>query len=166
MSGAGGPAYDEVPRAEEVRLAVVATEWHAGIVDALLDRALATAREAGVVDPTVIRVTGALEIPVVAAALARDHDAVVALGLVLRGGTVHFDHVCRVVADGCARVALDAQTPVAQGVLMCDTMEQAEDRAGLPGSREDKGREATVAALRTALTLDGLRHRSRRPAGF
>lgn len=165
MSGEGAPP-PEVPDAATLSLALIVTLWHAEITDALLEAAQRAAKEAGVADPTVVRVPGALEIPVVAAELATNHDVVVALGLVLRGGTAHFDHVCRVVADGCARVALDTGTPIAQGVLMCDTMEQACDRAGLAGSNEDKGREATVAGLHTALTLRNLRRGARRTAGF
>jgi 6,7-dimethyl-8-ribityllumazine synthase len=165
MSAEGAPS-PEVPDATGLSLALLATNWYPDITDALLDAARRAAKEAGVPDPTVVRVPGALEIPVVAAELAAHHDAVVALGLVLRGGTAHFDHVCRVVADGCARVGLDAGTPVASGVLMCDTMEQARDRAGLPGSSEDKGREATLAGLYTALILRELRRGARRTAGF
>jgi 6,7-dimethyl-8-ribityllumazine synthase len=165
VSGEGAPAAD-VPDAPGLSLALVVTQWYPEITDALLDAAQHAAKEAGVADPTVVRVPGALEVPVVAAELATSHDAVVALGLVLRGGTAHFTHVCRVVADGCARVALDTGTPIAQGVLMCDTMDQARDRAGLPGSAEDKGREATLAGLHTALTLRGLRRGARRTAGF
>jgi 6,7-dimethyl-8-ribityllumazine synthase len=160
-----GAATIGVPDARGLRLAIVATRWHEDLVDALLRSARAAAEEAQVEDVRVVRVAGSLEIPVVAAELAATYDAVVALGVVLRGGTVHFDHVCRLVSDGCARVALDAGTPVAQGILMCETIDQARDRAGLPGSREDKGREAVVAALDTALTLRGLRHRGSR-AGF
>jgi 6,7-dimethyl-8-ribityllumazine synthase len=90
---------------------------------------------------------------------------VVALGVVIRGGTPHFEYVCDAVTAGLTRVALDAGRPVGNGVLTCDTEQQARDRAGLPGSAEDKGWEATVAALATALTLRDLRA-SRRPAGF
>lgn len=165
MSGEGAPA-PEVSDAAGLTLALVATLWHSDITDPLLAAALSAAKEAGVPEPTLVRVPGALEIPVVAAELAASHDAVVALGLVLRGGTAHFEHVCRVVADGCARVALDTGTPIAQGVLMCGSMDQARDRAGLPGSNEDKGREATLAALHTALILRGLRRGARRTAGF
>lgn len=156
----------EVPDALALSLALIVTGWYPEITDALFAAAQQAAKEAGVAAPTVVRVPGALEIAVVAAELAASHDAVVALGLVLRGGTAHFDSVCRVVADGCARVALDTGTPVAQGVLMCDTMDQARDRAGLPGSAEDKGREATFAGLHTALTLRGLRRGARRTTGF
>jgi 6,7-dimethyl-8-ribityllumazine synthase len=94
----------------------------------------------------------------VAQQLARDHDAVVCLGAVIRGETAHFDYVCDSVTAGLTRVALDEATPVGNGVLTCENIEQAIDRSGLVDSREDKGWEATVAALDTALTLRGLRH--------
>ncbi|OAA25932.1 6,7-dimethyl-8-ribityllumazine synthase [Frankia sp. EI5c] len=156
MSGAGAPA-EELPDGSGVRLAIVATRWHAEITDALLGGALRAAKDTGVtVSPTVVRVSGAVELPVVAAALAARHDAVVALGAVIRGGTPHFDYVCRFVTDGLARVTLDSGVPVGFGLLTCDTVEQARDRAGLPGSAEDKGREATLAALDTAVVLRGL----------
>ena len=100
---------------------------------------------------------GTFELPVVAAELARTHDAVVALGVVVRGGTPHFEYVCSAATDGLTRVALDTGTPVGFGVLTCDDDEQALDRAGLEGSTEDKGYEATAAALHTALTLRELR---------
>jgi 6,7-dimethyl-8-ribityllumazine synthase len=98
-----------------------------------------------------------VELPVVAQALAATHDAVAALGLVLRGGTPHFEYVCDAVTAGLTRVALDASTPVGNGVLTCDTEQQALDRAGLPDSPEDKGREAVLAALDTAAVLASLR---------
>jgi 6,7-dimethyl-8-ribityllumazine synthase len=135
-------------------LAVVATRWHAEITDALLAGALRAAKDAGLAGaPTVVRVSGAVELPLVAAALAERHDAVVALGVVIRGGTPHFDYVCQFVTAGLARVTLDAKVPIGFGVLTCDTVEQARDRAGLPESSEDKGREATLAALDTAAVL-------------
>jgi 6,7-dimethyl-8-ribityllumazine synthase len=99
------------------------------------------------------RVSGAVELPVVAQALARRCDAVVALGVVIRGETAHFDYVCQSVTEGLTRVALDESTPVAHGVLTVDTIAQAEDRIGLPDSAEDKGWDATVAALGTALAM-------------
>jgi 6,7-dimethyl-8-ribityllumazine synthase len=92
------------------------------------------------------------------AELARYNDAVVCLGAVIRGGTPHFEYVCDSVTAGLTRVALDARTPVGNGVLTCDTVESALDRCGLPGSREDKGWEAVVAALDTALVLRSIRH--------
>ena len=156
MSGEGRPDI-EVPRSEGLRLAIVATRWHAKITDNLLARALEAAAKAGVEEPTVVRVAGAVELPVVVQALARDHDAVVALGVVIRGGTPHFEYVCDAVTAGLTRVALDESTPVGNGVLTCDTEEQALARAGFPDSVEDKGVEATSAALDTALVLRGLR---------
>lgn len=158
MSGEGRPEVElDLSRCENLRLAVVATRWHARITDSLLESALRTAREAALAEePTVVRVAGAVELPVVAQALARSHDAVVALGVVIRGGTPHFDYVCDAVTAGLTRVALDEGTPVGNGVLTCDSEEQAVARAGLPESIEDKGREATVAALDTAHVLRGL----------
>ncbi|PXY23620.1 6,7-dimethyl-8-ribityllumazine synthase [Prauserella sp. PE36] len=160
MSGEGRPddAGLELAECENLRLAIVATRWHTKITDSLLENALKAAGEVKLADePTVVRVAGAVELPVVAQELARRHDAVVALGVVIRGGTPHFDYVCDAVTAGLTRVALDESTPVGNGVLTCDTEEQALDRAGLPGSAEDKGREATVAALTAAHALRGLR---------
>jgi 6,7-dimethyl-8-ribityllumazine synthase len=156
VSGQGAPEAVPVDAAG-LTLGVVATTWHADITGALLDRAVAAAAACGVPEPTVVRVPGAVELPVVAQALAERHDAVVALGVVIRGGTPHFEYVCDAVTAGLTRVALDAGRPVGNGVLTCNTEEQARDRAGLPGSAEDKGWEAAVAALTTALTLRSLR---------
>ena len=146
--------------ASGVRLAIVASTWHQTICDALLDSAQRLAADAGVRNPTVVRVLGAIEIPVVAQELARNHDAVVALGVVIRGQTPHFDYVCDAVTQGLTRVALDTSTPVANGVLTCNTEEQALARAGLSTSTEDKGAQATAAGLTAALTLRDLRARS------
>ncbi|MBW8480937.1 6,7-dimethyl-8-ribityllumazine synthase [Actinomadura parmotrematis] len=157
MSGAGRPE-DTAVDAAGLGLGIVCTRWHDGITGPLLERALAAAKACGVDEPVVARVAGALELPVVAQQLARELDAVVVLGAVIRGETAHFDYVCDAVTAGVTRVALDESTPVGNGVLTCDTIEQALDRSGLPGSSEDKGWEATVAALDTALTLRGLRH--------
>lgn len=157
--GAGVPDMPELD-ASELSLAIVASTWHTRICDALLDGAMRVAKAGGVTDPTVVRVLGAIEIPVVAQELARSHDAVVALGVVIRGQTPHFDYVCDAVTQGLTRVSLDAATPVANGVLTTNSEEQALDRAGLPGSAEDKGEQAAAAALSTALTLRDLRARS------
>lgn len=157
MSGEGRPAdAGDLTGAAGLRVGVVAATWHAEVVDALLERALATAEKAGAV-PTVVRVPGTVELPVVAQELARTHDAVVALGVVVRGGTPHFEYVCDSVTAGLTRVALDESTPIGNGVLTTNTLEQAVDRSGVPGSSEDKGAEATVAALRTAIVLAELR---------
>ena len=157
MSGAGRPEPEAVD-ASGLTLGVVCARWYAGVTDRLLERALAAAKECGLPEPVVVRVAGALELPIVAQQLARDNDAVVCLGAVIRGGTPHFDYVCDSVMAGLARVALDEGAPIGNGVLTCETLDQALDRCGLDGSSEDKGWEATVAALDTALTLRGLRH--------
>jgi 6,7-dimethyl-8-ribityllumazine synthase len=157
MSPARGVPDMPVLDASGVRLAIVASTWHLTICDALLDSAKRCAADAGVRKPTVVRVLGAIEIPVIAQELARNHDAVVALGVVIRGQTPHFDYVCDAVTQGLTRVSLDAAKPVANGVLTTNNEEQALDRAGLPSSAEDKGAQATAAALSTALTLRQLR---------
>ncbi len=148
---------DEIPDGSGLRLGVAAASWHGEIVDVLLERALATAGKAGVERPTVVRVAGTVELPVVCQELARSHDAVVALGVVVRGGTPHFEYVCDAVTAGLTRVSLDERTPVGNGVLTCDTHAQAVARSGAPGSAEDKGAEACLAAVTTALVLRGLR---------
>lgn len=156
MSGAGVPDIAALD-ASALKLAIVASTWHKQICDALLAGSCRIAHEWGVKNPTVVRVRGAIEIPVVAQAVARNHDAVVALGVVIRGETPHFDYVCDAVTQGLTRVSLDESTPVANGVLTTNNEEQALDRAGLPESAEDHGAQATAAALSTALTLRDLR---------
>src|ERR1700754_2460442 len=157
MSGEGRPVQLDIPDAGQLRLGVAATTWHADIVDVLLERALEIAGKAGVENPTVVRVPGTVELPVICQELATCHDAVVALGAVIRGGTPHFEYVCDAVTAGLTRVAPDERTPVGNVVLTCDTRAQAVDRSGVAGAAEDKGAEATVAALSTALLLRDLR---------
>jgi 6,7-dimethyl-8-ribityllumazine synthase len=156
VSGEGRPD-GQVVDAAGLSVAIAATRWHAEITDQLVERALAAARACGIADPRLVRVPGAVELPVVAAELAHSHDAVACLGAVIRGGTPHFDYVCDAVTYGLTRVALDAGTPVGNGVLTCDTLQQARDRSGGPDSAEDKGWDAVVAALETALVLRSLR---------
>ncbi|MGD9621364.1 MAG: 6,7-dimethyl-8-ribityllumazine synthase [Mycolicibacterium sp.] len=156
MSGSAGVPELPTIDASGISLAIVASTWHGTICDALLEGARRVAADAGIADPTVARVLGAIEIPVVAQALAATHDAVVALGVVIRGQTPHFDYVCDAVTQGLTRVSLDASTPVANGVLTTHTEQQALDRAGLPTSAEDKGAQAAAAALSTALLLRSL----------
>ena len=156
MSGEGRPGAVTVDAAG-LSLAIVATRWHAEVTDALTARAQAAAQACGVDRPLVVRVAGAVELPVVAQELARRYDAVVCLGAVIRGGTPHFEYVCDAVTAGLTRVALDSGTPVGNGVLTCNTVEEARDRSGLPDSSEDKGWEAAVAALDTALLLRSIR---------
>lgn len=169
MSGEGRPDANAVDAAG-CSLGIVCTRWHASVTDTLLDRARAAAKACGIDDPVVVRAPGAMELPVIAQQLATDLDAVVCLGAVVRGGTPHFDYVCESVTSGLTRVALDERTPVGNGVLTCDSLEQALDRCGRSDSNsdsnEDKGWEATVAALDTALTLSELRHRPGHQTGF
>ena len=157
MSGAGAPTaqpYD----ASGLKVAVVAATWHTQVMDGLVAGAERALAAYGITEPEVIRVPGTFELPVVAAALARaGYDAVVALGVVIRGGTPHFDYVCSAATDGLTRVSVEHAVPVGFGVLTCDTEEQALDRAGLEGSVEDKGWEATAAALDTARVVHAIR---------
>ena len=154
MSGHGAPQSSATDLdATRLRVAVVAASWHTTIMDGLLDgarRALAEARTGEVLE---LRVPGSFELPVAASRLAGDVDAVVALGVVIRGGTPHFDYVCQAATNGLTDVSVRTGTPVGFGLLTCDTEEQGLDRAGLEGSHEDKGYEAAHAALSTALTL-------------
>ncbi|GAB3596449.1 6,7-dimethyl-8-ribityllumazine synthase [Angustibacter peucedani] len=155
MSGAGAPALHA--DGAGLRVAVVAAQWHAEVMGGLLDGALRALAECGVTAPEVVRVPGTFELPVAAARLAASGvDAVVALGVVVRGGTPHFDYVCQAATSGLTDVAVRTGVPVGFGVLTCDDDQQALDRAGLPGSREDKGHEAATAAVATAVTLRDL----------
>jgi 6,7-dimethyl-8-ribityllumazine synthase len=156
VSGEGRPP-GQVVAAAGLSLAIAATRWHPEVTDRLLARAVAAAAACGIEAPLVVRVPGAVELPVVAAELARRQDAVACLGAVIRGGTPHFEYVCDAVTYGLARAALDTGTPVGNGVLTCDTLQQAIDRSGAEGSSEDKGWDAVVAALDTALVLRALR---------
>lgn len=151
MSGEGSPAI--TVDGSGLRVAVVAASWHTRVMDGLLAGALRGLTDSGVAGPSVVRVPGSFELPVAAARLVRDHDAVVALGVVIRGGTPHFDFVCRAATSGLTDVAVRSGVPVGFGLLTCDDEAQALDRAGLAGSREDKGREAALAALATAVAL-------------
>jgi len=130
------------------RVAIVAASWHDTVMDGLIAGARAALGDAGATDVDLIRAPGAFELPLVAQACATNgYDAIVALGVVIRGGTPHFEFVSSAATDGLVRVALDERVPIGFGLLTCDDEEQALDRAGLPGSSEDKGREAAEAAL-------------------
>lgn len=153
MSRGGSPTTAPVD-CGDLRVAVVAASWHTGVMDGLLAGAHKALADHQVEDPTVVRVPGSFELPVVAAALAeKGYEAVVALGVVIRGGTPHFEYVCSAATEGLSRVALDSGVAVGFGLLTCDTEQEALDRAGLEGSQEDKGYEATAAALQTAALL-------------
>lgn len=154
MSGTGAAQLDA--NGAGMRVAIVAASWHVVVMDGLIAGALRAGQAAGA-QCEVIRVPGSFELPIVAAECARTFDAVVALGVVIRGGTPHFEYVCDAATSGLNRVALDTGVPIGFGLLTCDTEQQALDRAGLPGSAEDKGAEAMEAALVTATVLRGLR---------
>lgn len=156
MSGHGAPDTEPVD-ANGVRVVVVAGTWHEAITDGLIAGATRVLDASGA-EHRLLRTAGSFELPVVAkAALEGGADAVVALGVIIRGGTPHFEFVSAAATDGLTRVALETGKPVGFGVLTLDDEQQGFDRAGLAGSREDKGAEAADAALRTALTLRELR---------
>ena len=157
MSGAGAPDAAPVD-CHDLRVAVVAARWHEQVMNGLLDGAKRALADYQVEAPAIVRVPGSFELPVVATALAeRGYEAIVALGVVIRGGTPHFEYVCSAATDGLSRLAVDSGAAVGFGLLTCDTEEQALDRSGLEGSSEDKGYEATSAALVTAMTLRRIR---------
>ncbi|HEV7185132.1 MAG: 6,7-dimethyl-8-ribityllumazine synthase [Leifsonia sp.] len=156
MSGAGAPNSAEKVDGSGLTVVVVAGTWHEEITNGLIAGAERTLSEAGA-SYSIVRVPGSFELPVVSkVALERGADAVVALGVIIRGGTPHFEYVSSAATDGLTRVALDTGKPVGFGLLTLDDEAQGIDRAGLPGSREDKGAEAAHAALTTALTLRSL----------
>ena len=155
MSGQGNPDLGEVdPAWSGMRVVVVSASWHTRVVDGLRAGAARVADRAGVVSTEFVA-PGSFELPVLAhhAAASGRFAAVVALGVVIRGGTPHFDYVCSAATAGLTRVALDHGIAVGFGLLTCDTEEQALDRAGLDGSREDKGAEVMVSALRGARAI-------------
>jgi 6,7-dimethyl-8-ribityllumazine synthase len=162
VSGIGVPP-DDVAAAlragsPDLRVGVVAARWHQDLVDGLVDGAMTALRRRGIEEPTLVRVPGTFELAVAARALAdQSYDAVVALGVVIRGDTPHFEYVCQAATVGLTSVATEAGVPIGFGVLTCDTEEQALDRCGLPGSAEDKGAEAAAAAVATALVLRSVR---------
>jgi 6,7-dimethyl-8-ribityllumazine synthase len=153
MSGEGIPKQEPFD-CSDLTVAVVAASWHEQVMGGLLSGAERALKDYQVDSARVVRVPGSFELPVVAARLAESGcDAVVALGVVIRGGTPHFEYVCSAATDGLSRVALDHGVAIGFGLLTCDTEQQALDRAGLPDSSEDKGYEATSAALVTATEL-------------
>ena len=155
MSGAGAPELQV--DGSGLRVVVVAARWHTTIMDGLLAGSLRALADAKVTEVEVVRVPGSFELPVAARAAALSGaDAVVALGVVIRGGTPHFEYVCQAATSGLTQVSVDTGVPVGFGVLTCDDEQQALDRAGLPGSHEDKGAEAAQAAVATVVALRAL----------
>ncbi|WP_217180253.1 6,7-dimethyl-8-ribityllumazine synthase [Streptomyces sp. AC495_CC817] len=156
MSGAGAPRTGSID-GRGLSVVIVAGTWHDTITNGLIAGAERVLNEAQATH-RLVRVPGSFELAVAAqAAFAGGADAVVALGVIIRGGTPHFEYVSAATTDGLTRVSLDAGKPVGFGVLTLDDEKQGLDRAGLEGSREDKGAEAADAALRTALVTRELR---------
>lgn len=157
MSGAGAPNAAAAIDGSGLNVVIVAGTWHETITNGLIAGAQRVLEETGA-NHRLVRVPGSFELAVAAqAAFAGGADAVVALGVIIRGGTPHFEYVSAATTDGLTRVALDAGKPVGFGVLTLDDEQQGLDRAGLPGSKEDKGAEAADAALRTAQVIRSLR---------
>lgn len=155
MSGAGAPTVQV--DGSGLRVVVIAASWHTQVMDGLLEGARRALVDAGVTNVTEIRVPGSFELPVAAARAAETGaDAVVALGVVIRGGTPHFDYVCSAATTGLTDVSTRTGVPVGFGLLTCDDEQQALDRAGLEASHEDKGSEATLAAIATVVALRAL----------
>lgn len=156
MAGSGAPETGGID-ASDLNVVVIAGTWHEVITNGLIAGAQRVLDATGATY-RVVRVPGSFELPVAArAAFEGGADAVVALGVIIRGGTPHFEFVSSAATDGLTRVALDAGKPVGFGVLTLDDEQQGLDRAGLEGSKEDKGEEAADAAIRTALVLRELR---------
>ncbi len=146
MSGQGAPKLHI--DASGLAVTIVVATWHTEITEGLLSGAERALQEAGNDVYSIMRVPGAFELPVAAQYAIQDGaEAVIALGVVIRGGTPHFEYVCSAATDGLTRVQLDTGVPIGFGLLTVDTEAQALDRAGLENSREDKGAEAVEAAI-------------------
>lgn len=163
MSGSGSP--ERKAAGAGVRIAVVAATWHDDVMDGLIAGARRAAAEAQA-EVTVFRVPGSFELPVACRRAADHFDAVVALGVIIRGGTPHFEYVAGGVTLGLTEASVQTGVPIGFGVLTCDTDEQARDRAGLPGSSEDKGGEAVDAVLGTLAALSQISSSGTRYVGF
>jgi len=158
MSGEGAP--DLATDAKGAKVVIVASSWHTEVMDGLIAGAQRALAAANVSEVELVRAPGSFELPIIAQAHARaGADAVIALGVIIRGGTPHFEYVSAAATDGLTRVALDTGVPIGFGLLTTDDEAQALDRAGLPDSREDKGREAVEAALATWHILRSLPNR-------
>lgn len=153
MSGSGAPSVQVDGKG--LRVAVISASWHQEVMDGLRAGATRALEAAGVARIDEVRVPGSFELAVACSRLARSgkFDALVALGVVIRGGTPHFDYVCAAATDGLTQVCVETGLPVGFGLLTCDNEQQALDRAGLVGSVEDKGEEAATAAMATAIAL-------------
>ena len=145
-----------------LRFAIVVARFNSFITERLLGGALDALARTGCAesDIEIVKVPGSWEMPVVARELARAkrHDAIVALGAVIRGDTPHFDYVAGAMARGLAQVAMESGIPVGFGVLTTNTVEQAVDRAGAKGG--NKGFDAAMSSIEMANLMRRLRHPS------
>jgi 6,7-dimethyl-8-ribityllumazine synthase len=136
------------PKFAKAKVAIISSSWHLDICKDLIAGATRALEAAEVKKIKVIYVPGSFEIPLAAQKMfEKGYDAVVAVGLVLKGETPHFDYVCQGVTQGVMDVQLKWSKPVGYGVLMCDDLEQAIARSGRAGSKEDKGYDSAIAAL-------------------
>ena len=153
MSGAGAPTVRT--DGAGLRAALVAASWHTQVMDGLIAGARRAFAECNVTDVVEVRVPGSMELPVAAATAAyQGYDVVVALGVVIRGGTPHFEYVAGECTKGIAQVSLASGLPIAFGVLTVDTIEQAIERAGTKAG--NKGAEAALSALEMVSLLGRL----------
>ena len=159
MSGRGAPKPEASGTTDGtgLKVTIVAGRWHTEITNGLLAGARRVLTESGA-EVREVRVPGSFELALASkAALEAGADAVVALGVIIRGGTPHFEYISDATTRGLSDVALATGKPVGFGVLTLDDEQQGLDRAGLPGSKEDKGAEAASAALELANVLRELR---------
>ena len=149
MSGSGAPQLEV--SGEGLKVFVIASSWHTTIMDGLIAGARKELVRSGATDVTVWRVPGAFELPLAAElAIEKGAQVVIALGVVIRGETPHFDYVCDAATQGLTRVQINRKVPIGFGLLTVNTEQEALNRAGLSNSREDKGAEAVQAALTMA----------------
>lgn len=144
--------------AKGLKVAIVATRFNDFIVDRLVGGALDYLERHGLdaSGVTVVRIPGAFELPLVCQKLAasQKYDGILALGAVIRGGTPHFDYVCAEASKGIAQAMMQHETPIGFGLLTCDNLEQAIERAGSKGG--NKGVEAAAAMLETIRVMEQL----------
>ena len=145
---AGAVPQISIPQLPDAMVAIISASWHMDICKVLVAGARRACEQSGITLISERYVPGSFELPLAAQhAFEGGFDAVIVVGLVLRGETPHFDYVCQGVTQGVMDVQLKFSKPIGFGVLMCETLEQAQARSGVPGSKEDKGFDAGVAAL-------------------
>ena len=138
----------EIKQLPKAKVMIISSSWHLDICDDLISGAKRALEIASVAEVKVQYVPGSFELPLAAQfAFESGFDAVVAVGLVLKGETPHFDYVCQGVTKGIIDVSLKYGKPIGFGVLMCNDLDQAVARSGRAGSKEDKGYDSAVAVI-------------------